>query len=241
MLKPNHKFYLNNFAIYRKDRAEHGGGVALCINKNIKHKLINTYNTNTIENISVAVNINNREIIMTSAYSPKYVHTFQNDIKKITPIRKEFIVFGDLNARNVAWNCVANNMAGNKFVNIQHQRNFFIHHSNLPTHFPHSGATPSTIDLMLSNSTLNLSPLYSHVHELASDHAPVVATIDADIETKNSSQIYHYKNADWMGYQLFVNGKINLETEITSSNDVDQGLEHLINTIHKAKGNRSHL
>lgn len=92
----------------------------------------------------------------------------------MTPTSKEFLVFGDLNARNTAWNCITNNAAGNALNNIQHQRNFFIYHSSRSTHYPHSGATPSTIDLMLTNSTVHISQLMTHTQELSSNHAPVV-------------------------------------------------------------------
>lgn len=196
LLKPKHKFYLNNYTTYRSDRAEHGGGVAICINKNIKHKILPAYKTNYIENVSIAVNIDNREIVMTSAYSPKYLQTFRNDINKLTPIHREFIVLGDLNAKNLAWNCTTNNTAGNILVNIQNHRNFYVHHSNTPTHFPHCGSTPSTLDILLSNSTCHFSPLIAHSNELPSDHAPVVTTFDADIETKDSAKMFHYQ-ASW--------------------------------------------
>lgn len=36
LLKPHHKFYLNNYTTYRNDRTEEGGGVAICIKK--KHR-----------------------------------------------------------------------------------------------------------------------------------------------------------------------------------------------------------
>lgn len=72
LLKPTHKFYLNNFRkAYRNDRFNHGGGVAICINKNIKHDLLPVYNTISIENISIAVYVNNKKVILTSAHTKK--------------------------------------------------------------------------------------------------------------------------------------------------------------------------
>lgn len=125
LLKPIHKFYLNNFKTYRNDRFNHGDGVAICVNKNIRHELLAVYNTSSIENISVAVFVNDEKIILTSAYNPRYTSSFSNDIEKMTLIDKQFIVLGDLNAKNTAWNCVSNNTAGNLLINIQHRRIFF--------------------------------------------------------------------------------------------------------------------
>lgn len=235
LLKPNHRFYLNNFAIYRRDRPNPGGGVAICVNKNIRHELLPANETENIEHISILVNVNGKKLILTSAYNPRYTSSFSVDISKLTPIHEEFILFGDLNARNTAWNCRSNNSAGTTLNTIQHQRNFFIHHSSSPTHYPHCGTTPSTIDIMLSNSALQISPLNAHAYELSSDHAPVVCTITAAIETKEPTQMYNFKQADWIAYQIYINNEIDPNSMFTNSGDIDNGIEHMVRTIHAAK------
>lgn len=148
---------------------------------------------------------------------------------------KEFIVFGDFNARNTTWNCTSNNTAENVLFDIQNHRNFYVHHSNSPTHYPYSGATPSTIDIMLSNSTIHFSPLTSHTNELSLDHAPIVCIIDADIDTKNAAQMFQYKKADWILYQIYVNERINLDTDLSNNDDIDKLLDQLTRTIHEAR------
>lgn len=94
LLKSRNKFYLKNFVTYRFDRLARGGGVAICIKKSIKHKLLTPANTSVIENISIQLSINNRPIMLTCAYSP-----FTSDINKFTPTNREFILIGDLNAK----------------------------------------------------------------------------------------------------------------------------------------------
>lgn len=235
LLKSNHKFYLNNFTIHRKDRSNPGGGVAICVKKNIKHEIAPMYDTVSIENVSVSVFINNKKLILTCAYNPKYTTYFASDIDKLTPIDKEFILLGDLNARNTAWNCTSNNSAGNALNNIQHRRNFFIYHSASPTHFPHCGSTPSTIDILLSNTTLQMSIINSLTHELSSDHAPIVCTIMANIETKAPTRMFHFKEADWFSYQNCVDRKIEPDVLFTNKTDIDRGIAHLVKTMHDAK------
>lgn len=230
-----HKLYLNNFRIYRNDRINPGGGVAIGINKNIKHELLPVCDTISIENISIAVQLNNKKLILTCAYNPRYTASFTSDIEKLTPTDNEFILLGDLNAKNTAWNCTSNNMAGNTLLNIQQRRNFFIQHSCSPTHYPHSGSTPSTIDIMLSNTTLHTSNPISHTHELASDHAPISCIVAAVIETENPSQMFHFKNADWIAYKICVNDNIELDDLFTNKDDIDKGLDHIINAMHEAK------
>lgn len=236
LLKPNHKFYLNGFQIYRRDRFNPGGEVAICIRKNIKHELVSAADTTHIENVSIVVKVNNRKVVLTCAYSPRYTPSFANDIIELTPIGNEFLLLGDLNARNTSWNCSTNNSAANRLNTIQHQGNFFIYHSSSATHYPHCGSTPSTIDIMLSNTTLRLSPVNAHTNELPSDHAPIVCscTITA-VETKDPTQMYHFKEANWIAYQIHVNNKINTNTVFTDSGDIDCGLEHLIKAMHESK------
>lgn len=235
MLNKNHKFYLPDFSTYRSDREQHGGGVAICIRKSINHRLLPRTNTEHIENIAIAVKIDNREIMMTSAYCPRFGAQFTNDIKKLTPLHKEFMVFGDLNAKHSAWRCTTSNASGRALMDSLLLRNFNIHFSANPTHYPHSGATPSTLDILLTNSPVHISPLIAYEDELPSDHAPVVCTIDADVETRDRSIIYHFDRANWIAYKIHVNNSINRQAEFTNVNEIDNGLELLVGAMHSAK------
>lgn len=189
-LKDHHKLYLKGFKIYRNDRSDAPhGGVAIAVKQSINHTLLPAYNTTNIENISIAVNINRRCVVLTSAYNPKYYRSFEADIKKLTPINKEFIVFGDFNAKSSAWNCIRNNTAGNVLFNLQNRSNFVISHPQSPTHYPHSGTTPSTIDLMLSNSAFYISPLIAHDNQLNSDHSPITCLIDAEVMENSTNHL----------------------------------------------------
>lgn len=234
-LKEKHTFYLNNYKIYRNDRSNPGGGVALCIKSNIKHKLIKNYETSILENISIIVTINGREITFTSVYNPKYTPDFKNDIKKITPHNKEFVTLGDLNAKHFDWQCVSNNRAGIILRDLQLQANFFVNHPNTHNHFPHSGTTPSTIDILLTNSTLNITQPITHDNELPSDHSPVTCSITAAINTINPELIPNYKEANWLRYQQHILDNINHNQEFQTNEEIDSSIERLIKVIHEAK------
>lgn len=79
--KSNHKPYFTNYFIYRNDRIQTvGGGVALLIHKTIAHTILPLTKTTLIESISAEIVINNRKIVVTSAYSPRYTPAFRNDI-----------------------------------------------------------------------------------------------------------------------------------------------------------------
>lgn len=238
--KDHHKAHLGGYKLHRKDRSDTPkGGVSIAVKNSVKHSLLPPYNTKKIENISVSVNINRRNVIFTSAYSPKYYNSFESDIKKLTPFNKEFIVFGDFNARSTAWNCNRNNKAGNILYNLQLRSNLFICHPPMPTHYPHSGTTPSTIDIMLSNSALFISPLTAHVDQLKSDHAPVTCFIDADTVDKTISKKPDYRRANWTNYEEYLNSRIDLNADFDSSvvnkSTVDVAIEKLTSLILEAR------
>jgi len=146
LLKEQHKFYLSGYRIHRNDRNnDRGGGVAIAVKSNIKHDLLPITKTSCIENISIKVSLNGKNATFTSIYCPKYQQGFEKDIKILTKTNGDHFIGGDFNAHNSAWNCVKNNKAGNILNNLQLNSNSFIYFPNSPTHYPNSGATPSTI------------------------------------------------------------------------------------------------
>lgn len=92
-LKPNHRFKLANYKVYREDRINHGGGVLIAIKNSIPHARLIKYPTLSIENISILIKINNKNIRFTSAYCPRFTPSFGNDLDKITETTHEFFYF----------------------------------------------------------------------------------------------------------------------------------------------------
>lgn len=225
-LTDKHKFYLAGYKTHRHDRMDGSrGGVAIAIKNSIQHSLLPPYKTKRLENVSVSIQINRRNVIFTSAYSPKYHSSFESDVKKLTPFNKEFVVFGDFNARSTAWNCSTNNTAGNVLYNLQMRSHFVINNSNTPTHFPHSGMTPSTIDIMLTNSSLFVSQLISDHDHLNSDHSTVTCTIDADTVDRSPNKSPDYRRADWAAYEDYINNNIDLNADFNSSNVTESNID----------------
>lgn len=78
---------------------------------------------------------------------------------------------GDLNAKHSSWNCTRANTSGNILFNLQLISNFFIHHPEGPTRYHQDIiGSPTTNDLMLTNSNLTISPPLPHEDTLTSDH-----------------------------------------------------------------------
>lgn len=160
-LKPSNSFFIDGYKIYRNDRlTSEKGGVAIAIKGSIKHTLLPPINTSSFENISISTCLNGKDVRFVCAYCPKYTAGFKRDVKSLCSSSCDFFVFGDFNARNTAWNCVKNNQGGKILFELQLSSNFFIHHPNVPTYFPdQTGRSPSCLDLLLTNSALQISEL----------------------------------------------------------------------------------
>lgn len=239
MLKEQHKLFLNGYKIYRRDReANRGGGVAIAIKTSIKHHALPEIKTVCTENISISVDLNGKKLIITSAYCPKYQPGFDKDIKKLTNPRHDFLVGGDFNAHNSAWNCVENNSAGNILNGLQLQYNFMVYFPNSPTHFPNSGTTPSTIDLMLTNSTAYISQPLA-LDELMSDHSPVIYTIDACATKQSPFKVPDFSAANWKKFQEYLDANLDPNADFNSSEvstqSIDDALEKLTAVTIEAK------
>lgn len=235
-LKPNKKFKLLNYKIYREDRATHGGGVLIAIRNSIPHHQIAKLNTSTIENVSIVVKVNGRPIRFTSAYNPKNTPNFSNDLTKITDSTHQFFILGDFNARHITWNNYTNNTAGICLYNHQIQGNYYIYYPDEFTRFGQGSQPirPSTIDIILTNSTLNMSPIETHPGFFNSDHVPIICEIYGSV-TENKILVPMYKLANWNSITNWVDSKISsLEGNTILDLNIEKVLDDVTNILTEA-------
>lgn len=217
LLNEDSSFSLPGYRIYRQDRIGAGGGVAIVVKNNLKTKNYSNYATSGIENVSVELFLQNRSLVVTAIYSPKYYDSFKHDILKITPSNKEYIICGDFNAKHSSWNCPRANTAGNVLFNLQLRSNFFIYYPSSPTRYPQSSiGHPTTLDLMLTNTNMFISPLLSHASILPSDHCPVTFSIEAEARMEDTSKL-DLKNVDWNLFKLTIENVLLQANEIISN------------------------
>lgn len=177
-----------------------GGGVAILIKKTILHKTLNIPILNAIECIAIEIKIHNTPQIIISAYSPKYTQLFKNDIAKLMDWPAQCLVFGDFNAKHPAWNGVSSNRAGNALNSLQNDHPIQIFHPPSHTHHPHSGSSPSTIDLLITNSSIDITNIRTTD---ASDHCAIICDINISPK-KHVKHKFNFKIANWSLYRVFV-------------------------------------
>lgn len=225
-LKPQHKFKINGFKIYRKDRLSHGGGVLIGVRENIKHLLLPLERTLDTESLTISININGCTTLITTAYNPHYTSNFKNDLRLLTNRRNDFFVFGDFNALHTTWNCQADNSAGKVLFDQQNNSRFYVYYPPNPTRFSQNflPAHPTTIDLLLSNSSLPFSNLETHPNSLSSDHVPITCHIYGTVHC-DPKRFPLYHKADWISIRRWVGSQVSV------INATAENYEQCLNTL----------
>lgn len=182
----------------------------------------------------IEIEINNIPTRITSAYCPKASPYFSNDIQLLTSLNTQYMIFGDFNAKHTSWNCRCNNSTGNLLFSSQQNNDFMIYHTDSHTHYPHSGQTPSTIDLLLSNVsfTFDLSTYHDQIH---SDHAPIIC--NTGFVQRKVRKIFDYSRGDWNKYRRAVEIGLNSFTAFESPPEIDNAIDNFTKLIITAKAN----
>lgn len=241
----DNRFYNPNFICYRSDRVSGYGGVAIVIRKGIIHQQLPHINTEIIESIGVRIKTDKSYVNLIAIYFPgsksKQIMTkFRSDIQLLTSLKEDYFLCGDFNSRHRSWDCLKANAAGNVLYSEMQKKSFVILHPPTNTYCPISSKkSPSTLDIVVTNSALQVSQLSTTV-ALSSDHLPVTFDIFHSISNNSPANIiYNYNNADWWLYRHHIHnnirtGDINIGNILDNSN-IDEMVDYITNLMHEAK------
>lgn len=120
-LKPTNRFSVTNYTCVRLDRASGPkGGILVLIKKSIAFSIMCDQNLKTIEALGIQVCTRKGPLCIMAAYNPGAISQaveFEQDIRKLTSRKGNFLICGDLNARHRFWNCISSNPAGKRLFN----------------------------------------------------------------------------------------------------------------------------
>lgn len=239
-----------NYACYRQDRESViGGGVAILINKNIKHSIAHMPKLDVIEALCVEINVENSlKFKICSAYFPGRRSTserkilFRRDILKLFRQNSDFLIGGDLNCRHQSWGCLRANCWGNILNDIlaTHSRLSLLNTME-PTYIPSNASqNPSTLDVFITN-TNNLFSQPIALSSLSSDHLPVCTTLNISASANSFVGKYKYAAANWNRFRSYISNNINIDNLSLSntnvSHEIDKHIEYFIGTVTAAADN----
>lgn len=231
---------------YRLDRPDDGkgGGVAIFIKRNIRHKLLPCPQTEVIEAIGVEVYHKHKVFTIFAVYFPgsKNAATtskFKRDLE-ILSRGPNFLIGGDFNAKSVSWNCFVNNSAGRALQQMTVSEDMLIHFPDSHTHFPDNGNRPSTIDLILTRGIVSPSKPVTD-DSFTSDHLPVLFSMDLSLNRTSTTGTFvkDFSRADWNGYRKFISSNISknsidlIQSDITEEK-IDAAVTNFVELISEA-------
>jgi hypothetical protein len=105
ILKPNMRFYIQNYGLYRTDREYgHKGGNAVAVNKGIPHTFVHLPPLLSAESAGLCMLIGNSEMLFGAVYKSPQILWSDTNITVLLPFRKKSILICDLNAKHPVWN-----------------------------------------------------------------------------------------------------------------------------------------
>lgn len=116
--------------------------------------------------------------------------------------------------------------------------NYFIYYRSSFTRFGENftPVQPSVVDIVITNTSLHLSPIETHPEMLYSDHVPISCHIFGS-SIINVSEIPQYKSADWNSIKRWVDNKIknnNIHSAVVSRLNVEHLLSELTKIVQSA-------
>lgn len=239
-LKPGSSIKRNpNYFIYRNDRLDGAcGGVAIIVDRRIKHQIFSSFETKVFETLGVSVETNFGKHTFIAAYLPfqctgQQIDFLKSDLRKLTRNRTKFFIIGDFNAKHRSWNNLQSNSNGRILFDQCSSGYFSILYPDSPTCFS-SARNPSTIDLVLTDSSQHCSQLITHA-DFDSDHLPVTFQISHEAIFNPISSTFNYHRADWDTYKTYIDSHLDVNVSLETHFDIDNALETLTSTIVEAR------
>ena len=225
-------------------------GVSLSITNKHRPQLINELSDPEIDAVFVLSSIQKMSILTASCYCRPEI-TSTNSLKKLLGhldkawkwCKKQkvsnMIVYGDFNARNIAWGDSILNQRGRLLGEYIEQSNHIVLHSAGCKTFLSPGGGGSCIDLSLSYGDIHSSldiPWVEHCYTLFSGapqrgHIPVLQNIRLQPSTKETRRtVFDYESADWSSWHISLKSKFKNSLSITFD-DAEAMFEHFLTVI----------
>lgn len=202
-LVPDDFIKINNYKIFRLDRDDGYGGVAIVVHKSIHASRQPV--TGVIRGIEIiGLRVTNCEQIenIYSVYCPSDVITTQNDWEDLLAItNRKSIILGDLNGHHVSWSHKTDNR-GSQIYNSILQSNFIILNNGNATRLQlvDNVLRESSPDLTLISTDISLSFDWSVTNEtLGSDHLMIKLNTALHFNLSTVKK-RNFRKANWDGY-----------------------------------------
>lgn len=234
-------FKIPHYAVYnaahpdasRKRRA----GAAIIIRQGIKHFLLGKVEMPHIQAANVVIEDWLGPLTISAAYCPpNYPANKISFTNYFNELGNRFIAGGDFNAKNVSWGSRLTAPGRGKILYAVTQELRLQYLSTCaPTYWPTDPyKTPDCLDFFIIKG-INTDYLdIKSNDDIASDHTPVIATLNTTIQEKQERAKLYNNKTNWEFFRKIISDKTNLKTSLKSPVELENEIENFTTLIHKA-------
>lgn len=244
-LKPSKKDpRIANYCLVRNDRLTSPKGGTLIYYKRSLHCI--PIDTPPLVNLEASccrlAMTGHAPITIAACYHSGNKPLLRSDLEALLSLDSAVILAGDFNSKHVLWGCNATNVRGNLLDSLAEELNFDIIPPSTPTFFPGDlTKRPDILDLaLLKGIALQLRSL-EVLHELDSDHRPVLTQLGPD-PTDRLTRTKTVVNWELLGENLKAISSPDLDKipdDIVTPDDISLSIDALTSHLQTAIGNSS--
>ena len=200
------------------------GGATIFIRENIKHFEDVKLEIETMQIVSLSVELNNyKKLRVAAIYCPPRHQLKKDDyLSMLNRMGSNFVIGGDFNPKHTHWGSRLISPKGRELLEAGHQTNCEFHSSGIPTYWPtDTNKLPDVIDC----------PYFENNEGLSSDHSPIILTISETIIEKEKLPRLTSGNTNWGTFALVIEESIDLQVPIKNQIQLEREVELLINNI----------
>ena len=240
---------LPGYTTLRHDRTRGGGGGLITLIQknipftNITHEIVASLPrdpTQTLELQATRITLHKQNIIFINTYIPPASSTppdFTLHLDHLNTLHNTYIL-GDLNAHDNTWLTTQNTDTRGTTLQQQLQHYTILNNPTSPTRKPYNIRTqPTSPDLSLATPELALRSSWETLHELSSDHLPILIkhTLHRPYFPPPKQTFTNYKRADWDSFTNNIEQAL-ADFDINTFTDINAATKHLTSIIiHNSK------
>lgn len=224
-LEPDSHLKLSNYNIYRSDRHDGYGGVAIITHKSLKSHTVHVQNPNPhiqVLHLKVYNCADIQNII--AVYCPPSAVTTHSDWDRVLSIStRKSLILGDMNSHHINWSHKTDNIGKQVFDSLV-DYNLVTLNDGSPTlvKLINGHLHQSAPDLSITSPDIALKCSWKTLNEsLGSDHLMIKISVCAYFNS-NVTRKRNYKKADWKAYESCLEdiySKIELPNELQKAYD----------------------
>jgi len=190
-LTPNTSFKIPGDQRYPCDHSDgtaHAGS-AILIKSDIKHFILPSFQSNSIQATNIAIQINHIPTTISSVSCPPFSKLPTNDFPNyLFSPKNTFLIGGYFNSKHTAWGSRIINTGGCILYNITVIiiYYFFISPPNPMYWRKHQNRLPDTLDFFLTNLPNHINHSITNLTDLSSDHTPVLLCLNGHYVEKTT-------------------------------------------------------